>query len=142
MSKSIFQVIGAQLSQYAWKITLVGVLILALSVFATLIKLASSFLIRAGVFKGDCFTLINSSLGKCSTADVFMVALFMAYLGINELISSVFLQLEQNNADELINTANNTHFRQGLIFFTWYTFISILSSYLLKIWKEARLKPA
>lgn len=128
-SKSILEIVTSLLSHHDPMVIGVGALILLFSLVTPILKLTSSLLIQMEVIKSEKFTGFIHALGKWSMADVFTVALFMAYLGMNGLVNSNLNQLDQNSADILINTANYTHFKPGLVYFVGYTMLGILSTW-------------
>ena len=65
-------------------------------------------------------------LGKWSMADVFVVALFMTYIGFYGLFNAQLQQLEQNKGGFAIETVNYTHLAPGALFFTAYCIMSIV----------------
>ena len=87
-------------------------------------------MIHLGFIKSKAFVKFVLALGKWSMADVFTVALFMAYLGMNGLVNSNLSQLDQQQADTIINTANYTRFKPGLIFFVGFTLVGLVGGFL------------
>jgi hypothetical protein len=127
-SKSIWGVIAVLFEQKSFQMILVGILILLFSILIPTFKLTASTIV---VLKqtDNKFSAFLKDLGKWSMADVFTIALFMAYMGLNGIIKGSLDQLDGDYKDAIINTANYTRFRVGLLFFVLYTLLSIISSY-------------
>ena len=67
-------------------------------------------------------------LGKWSMADVFVVAIFMAYIGFYGLLSSQLGSMAGASETVTIETVNYSKFSPGIIFFTMYCLFSIVMS--------------
>ena len=64
-------------------------------------------------------------------ADVMVVAIFMAYIGFNGIISSQFGKLATTSKELVILTTNGTSLQPGYYLFFTYAALSIfLSTYL------------
>jgi len=117
-SKSILDVIVTLFTSKSFNGVLVGVLILLFSVLFPVSKLIASFIHiynpESGKNKLAHFLVFKS--GKWSMADVFVVALFMAYLGFSGLINSQLANLPQNENFHSISF-NASVFQSG---FTWF----------------------
>jgi hypothetical protein len=133
-SKSILDVFWIMVTNKSIQMKLVGVLLLTFSVFFPLIKIFSSMcyyynykntkenpMIQFFVFKS----------GKWSIADVMVVAIFMAYIGFNGIITSQFGQLNSEGQDLVILTTNGTSLQPGYYLFMAYAFLSLFFSSLL-----------
>lgn len=125
-SKSILEIVNSLISHPDTKVISVGILVLLFSLVTPVFKLISSLMIHLGFIKSKTFIKFVLALGKWSMADVFTVALFMAYLGMNGLVNSNLSQLDQQQADTIINTANYTRFKPGLIFFVGFTLVGLV----------------
>ncbi len=119
-SKSILDVVWVLLS--TWKIDMVFVsfLIFGFSILFPVLKLLSSFLIcfypeRFGDSKTVYFFAFKS--GKWSMADVFVVALFMAFIGFNGIVSSQLEQLNNVTTNVEVLTTNGTNLQVGFYLF-------------------------
>ena len=67
--------------------------------------------------------------GKWSMADVFVVAIFMAFIGFKGIIDSQLGQLEQGNrAIEVITTHEGTALQVGFMLFMGYCLLSLALS--------------
>ena len=65
-------------------------------------------------------------LGKWSMADVFVVALFMAYIGFYGILNSQLQAIENNKGGFAVETINNSSLSPGALFFTSYCIMSII----------------
>lgn len=128
-SKSILEIVSSLISHPDTKVISVGILVLLFSLVTPVFKLISSLMIHLGFIKSKTYIKFVLALGKWSMADVFTVALFMAYLGMNGLVNSNLSQLDQQQADTIINTANYTRFKPGLIFFVGFTLVGLVGGF-------------
>ncbi len=137
-SKSILGVTQNLLESRGIDLKIVGIMILCFSVIFPLIKLVLSALFlqlkslrNNGIAKGMIFYL-----GKWSMADVFVVALFMAYIGFYGLFGVQLEQLERNKGGFAIETVNYTSLAPGALFFTSYCVLSIILGIVVNRWHE------
>ena len=71
--------------------------------------------------------------GKWSMADVFVVAIFMAFIGFKGIIDSQLNQLDGGNAAiDLITTHEGTALQVGFLLFTGYCLLSLAMSMVLE----------
>jgi hypothetical protein len=61
-------------------------------------------------------------------ADVMVIAIFMAYIGFNGIITSQFGQLSKANQELVILTTNGTSLQPGYYLFLTYTLLALLLS--------------
>ena len=66
--------------------------------------------------------------GKWSMADVMVVAIFMAYIGFNGIITNQFGELSKANQELEILTTNGTSLQPGYYLFLTYTLLAIFFS--------------
>ena len=130
-SKSIWGVVSVLFGQKNFQMIFVGILILLFSIIIPTFKLIASAVVVL-TQTDNKFSAFLKNLGKWSMADVFTIALFMAYMGLNGIIKGNLAQLDGDYDTAIINTANYTHFRVGMLFFVIYTLLSITSSYFFK----------
>jgi hypothetical protein len=135
-SKSILDVTKNLLDSRGLDLKIVGIMILCFSVVFPLIKLILSGLYlffekvrNSKIAKGMIFYL-----GKWSMADVFVVALFMAYIGFYGLINAQLQSIEHNKGGFAVETVNYTRLSIGAFFFTAYCILSIILGLL--VYKE------
>jgi len=129
-SKSIVEVTKTLWQGGTWDLKLVGTLVLLFSIVFPFFKLLLSGLYiltdrvrSSGFAKGVIF-----HLGKWSMADVFVVAIFMAYIGFYGIISTPLHGIERNQGGWAIETVNYSRLSPGAFFFTAYTVLSIFIS--------------
>ena len=129
-SKSIYEVVRLLFASGTFQSILVAVLVFAFSIVFPLLKMGSSLAI---VFKNE---IINNRVvkffalksGKWSMADVFVVAIFMSFLGFKGIISSQLENLENSDESMEIITANYSTFGVGFLFFIAFTIGGIIIS--------------
>jgi len=109
----------------------VGVLLLTFSIFFPLLKIASSL----GYYYNYHHARENPVIrffvlhsGKWSMADVMVVAMFMAYIGFNGIITSQFGQLSSTSQELVILTTNGTSLQPGYYLFLAYTLLALFLS--------------
>jgi len=133
-SKSILDVFWIMITHNDLQMKFVGVLLITFSILFPLLKIISLLgyyynyhnarenpVIRFFVFKS----------GKWSMADVMVVAIFMAYIGFNGIITNQFGQLETAAQEMVILTTNGTSLQPGYYVFLAYTLLALLLSEIL-----------
>jgi hypothetical protein len=65
-------------------------------------------------------------------ADVMVVSIFMAYLGLDGVVSSELKKLETNNSPVNIITSNGTHLEVGFFLFLGFVITSFVLSSLVE----------
>jgi len=90
-SKSVLDVFWLMITHSKFEMKIVGVLVVTFSIFFPLIKMAASYIYYFNIRnkkdnKWIQFFVLRS--GKWSMTDVIVVAIFMAYIGFNGVISS------------------------------------------------------
>jgi uncharacterized paraquat-inducible protein A len=112
----------------------VGVLMITFSIFIPLFKIVSSAVYyynyhRARENPVIKFFVLKS--GKWSMADVMVIAIFMAYIGFNGIITSQLGQLSSAGQELVILTTNGTSLQPGYYLFMAYTVLALSLSELL-----------
>ena len=134
-SKSVLDVVEVLTKTGKPDMVIVGILVMTFSVIFPLAKLLASFLylfasrVRQNIFVR--FFALKS--GKWSMADVFVVAMFMAYIGFNGLITSQlseFAEASKGNVDIL--TTNGTSLQIGFFMFLAFCIASLATSTLIE----------
>ena len=127
-SKSILDVTTTLIKEGAADLKIVGYMILMFSVIFPFIKLMLSalFLFSKKVSNSKLAKGIIFHLGKWSMADVFVIALFMAYIGFHGLITSQLGDISRNETGFAIETLNYSRLAPGALFFTSYCMLSII----------------
>jgi len=127
-SKSILEVVELLFKSGNFQSLLVGGLVFLFSVVFPLSKLlASVSLIRRPAWNRNKFLkFLALKSGKWSMADVFVVAIFMAYIGFKGLIGSQLRQLESSDPTTQLLTTDHSNFGVGFIFFISYCIAGLL----------------
>jgi hypothetical protein len=119
-SKSIIDVVRLLIETHKPGMVTVGLMVLAFSVVFPILKLIATILyrFRVGSLQENGlvrFFALQSS--KWSMADVLVVAMFMAYIGFDGVISSELGQLQAAASGMTVLTTNNTSLRAGFYLF-------------------------
>lgn len=130
-SKSILDVFWIMITHKHLQMKLVGILVITFSMFFPLLKIASSLAYYSNFRQARenpavRFFVLKS--GKWSMADVLVVAIFMAYIGFNGIISSQFGQLNSISQELVILTTNGTTLQPGYYLFLTYTLLALFFS--------------
>jgi len=119
-SKSIIDVVRLLLETGKPGMVTVGLMVLAFSVIFPIAKLIStalySYRVR-GLHRSGLVQFFALKSSKWSMADVLVVALFMAYIGFDGVISTQLAQLREAAAGMDVLTTNNTSLRAGFYLF-------------------------
>ena len=131
-SKSISDLVRLLLDSGEAKMILVGVLLVMFSIiFPTLKLIATAMYFYSKSIIGNNpltrFFALRST--KWSMADVFVVSIFMAYLGLDGVVSNELRHLESRSAPINIITTNGTHLEVGFFLFLGF----VLTSFVLSI---------
>ena len=133
-SKSILDVFWIMMTHKDIQMKFVGLLLITFSIVFPLLKIASTLVYyydyhHARENPAVRFFVLKS--GKWSMADVMVVAIFMAYIGFNGIITSQFGQLSSEGQELVILTTNGTSLQPGYYLFLTYTLLALfLSGYL------------
>ncbi len=130
-SKSILDVFWIMIIHSDIPMKLVGILLITFSIVFPLLKIVSSLgyyfnyrkLRENPVIK---FFVLKS--GKWSMADVMVVAIFMAYIGFNGIITSQLGHLRSTDQEVVILTTNATALQPGYYLFLTYTLLALILS--------------
>jgi hypothetical protein len=130
-SKSILDVFWIMITHKDIQMKFVGVLLITFSIVFPLLKIISSLgyyynYHRAKENPVIRFFVLKS--GKWSMADVMVVAIFMAYIGFNGVISSQFGQLRAAAREVELLTTNGTSLQPGYYLFLTYTLLALFLS--------------
>ncbi len=129
-SKSIMEVVDLMISQGRYDLMFVGILVLLFSVLFPVSKLLSSlgFIFSNKLRNNTVINFLTFKTGKWSMADVFVIALFMAYLGFDGLITEQLSQLQTMTNSSAILTTNNSGLLFGFYAFTGFVIFSLFIS--------------
>jgi len=138
-SKSISDLVRLLLDSDEAKMIFVGLLLVMFSIiFPTLKLIATTMYFYSKSIIGDNpitrFFALKST--KWSMADVFVVSIFMAYLGLDGVVSNELKHLEAKSTPMNVITTNATHLEVG--FFLFLAFV--LTSFVLSLMVESKRK--
>ncbi len=129
-SKSIIDVVWLLIAKGSVEVVSVGILVFCFSVLFPFLKLSSSVLV---LFKPQLshqrilhFFVYQS--GKWSMADVFIVSIFMTYIGFNSIVAEQLSQLGSTKEPVTLLTTNGTSLMLGFFSFLFFVMISIMTS--------------
>lgn len=130
-SKSILDVFWIMITHKDILMRFVGLLLITFSIFIPLLKIVSALgyyynYHRARENPVIKFFVLKS--GKWSMADVMVVAIFMAYIGFNGIITSQFGKLRSAGQELVILTTNGTSLQPGYYLFLTYTLLALFLS--------------
>jgi predicted Co/Zn/Cd cation transporter (cation efflux family) len=130
-TKSILDVFWIMITHQDIQMKFVGVLLITFSIVFPLLKIVSSLgyyynYRRARENPVVEFFVLKS--GKWSMADVMVVAIFMAYIGFNGIITNQFDQLSPSGKDLELLTTNATSLQPGYYLFVTYTLLALFFS--------------
>lgn len=133
-SKSITDVVRILFEEGTLPMIFVGILVFTFSIIFPSLKLISSLLYtyRIGSLRENRliqFFVIKS--GKWSMADVMVVALFMAFVGFDGIVSNQLDQLKRAAEQVHILTTNGTQLLSGFYLFLLFCISSLLLSEIL-----------
>ncbi|MGE0383398.1 MAG: paraquat-inducible protein A [Gammaproteobacteria bacterium] len=141
-SKSVLDVVEVLIDTHEADMILVGVLLVAFSVVFPLAKLLASYacLFGAAALRGHPIVRFFAyRSGKWSMADVMVIAMFMAYIGFNGIISSQLSRIGAAAPGQLeILTTNGTALRTGFYMFLSFCIASLLVASMLESAVAAR----
>jgi hypothetical protein len=130
-SKSILDVFWIMITHSDIQMKFVGVLLITFSIVFPVLKIMSSL----GYFynyhrarENPVIRFFVMKSGKWSMADVMVVAIFMAYIGFNGIITSQFGQLSKASQELVIVTTNGTSLQPGYYLFVMYTVLALFLS--------------
>lgn len=130
-SKSILDVFWIMVTHKDIQMKLVGILLINFSIVFPLMKLVSSLGYYFNYHQARenpvvKFFVLKS--GKWSMADVMVVAIFMAYIGFNGIITSQFGKLRSVTQELVMLTTNGTSLQPGYYLFLTYTLLALFLS--------------
>jgi hypothetical protein len=130
-SKSILDVFWIMITDPAVQMKLVGLLLITFSILFPLAKLILSlvhYYNYRGARENRVIQFFVLKSGKWSMADVMVVAIFMAYLGFNGIITSQLGQLSAEGQELVVLTTNGTSLQPGYYLFLTYTLLALFFS--------------
>ena len=135
-SKSIYEVVTLMMQQKTFSLIAVGTLIFLFSVLFPITKLLSSILyvINKKLKESKVIQFFIFKTGKWSMADVFVIAIMMAFIGFEGIVNDQLNQLTTISDSVDILTTNNSSVLFGFYAFTAFVIVSIVISH--RIHKE------
>ncbi len=130
-SKSITDMVRILMDEGTIQMIFVAVLIFSFSVLFPALKLISSYVYYmdfAGLRKNFLIKFFVLKSGKWSMADVMVVALFMAYIGFNGVVSSQLKSIADNAEAFEVFTTNGTMLLGGFYLFLSFVLTGLILS--------------
>jgi hypothetical protein len=130
-TKSILDVFWIMITHKDIQMKFVGVLLITFSIVFPLLKIISSlgyYYNYRHARENPVIRFFVLKSGKWSMADVMVVAIFMAYIGFNGIISSQFGQLRSAAQEVELLTTNGTSLQPGYYLFLTYTLLALFLS--------------
>ena len=133
-SKSILEVVQLMLLEKRLDVVFVGFLVLCFSVLFPVAKLICSILyvFYNSLRESRIIQFMVFKTGKWSMADVLVIAIFMAYIGFDGIISEQMDQVESMVKNLDILTTNNSSLLFGFFAFTAFVLLSLFLSHKLQ----------
>jgi hypothetical protein len=134
-SKSILGVVKVLFAQTGADSLAVGALILCFSILFPVTKLMSTgihLLSKRRLAENPVIKFFAFQSGKWSMADVIVIAVLMAYIGLNGLLNRQLAALNINSHDLTLITTNNTSLQPGYIIFISFVLYGLILSTILK----------
>ena len=130
-SKSISDLVSLLLDSGEARMILVGVLLVMFSIIFPTLKLIATtmyFYSRSIIGNNPVTRFFALKSTKWSMADVFVVSIFMAYLGLDGVINNELKHLEAQGDPVNIITTNGTHLEVGFFLFLGFVATSFVLS--------------
>ncbi|MDT0687710.1 paraquat-inducible protein A [Autumnicola psychrophila] len=134
-SKSILQVIDILFANGKVDSFLVGILILIFSIVFPVAKLLSTQIYLAGnekLRKNNILKFFAFKSGKWSMADVYVIAIFMAYIGFQGILDHQLSNVNRDTESLVSISTNKTSLQPGFIIFIGFVLFSLILSTILK----------
>ncbi|MFK8272630.1 paraquat-inducible protein A [Capnocytophaga canimorsus] len=127
-SKSILSLVHTLFIQQNISSVVVGCLVAFFSMIFPIVKIILNFVYQNKSLKSKITHYILDYGAKWSMADVFVVAIFMAFIGLNSLITHQLGEIETTTKTMHIETVNLTKMHFPVLFFVKFVLMNILSS--------------
>ena len=134
-SKSISDLVQLLLESDEIKMIFVGVLLVMFSIIFPTLKLISTYLYfysRSFIGNNAIVRFFALRSTKWSMADVMVVSIFMAYLGLDSMIENELKKLVEQSAPINVITSNGTNLQVGFFLFLGFVFTSFVLSILVE----------
>ena len=125
--KSILEFVWTLVEGGTLETAFVGVLVATFSVILPALKLIGGRWNQrpGGALRSQGFDTFLRHANRWSMADVFVVALFMGYLGFEQLIGNQLAGLEDGGGIQKVMTTNGTSLESGFLFFLLFCVVGI-----------------
>lgn len=133
-SKSVLDVFMVMVTHPELQMKIVGILIVMFSVVFPLLKILSAIVFYfdfKGLKENKLIQFFVLKSGKWSMTDVLIIAIFMAYIGFNGIISSQLDGLSTQSESLMILATNGTALQSGFFLFFGYAILAMVFSELL-----------
>ncbi len=130
-SKSVIDVFQLMITHPDIQMKVVGILMVAFSIVFPVLKLISSvgyYYNHWGARNNRLVRFFVLKSGKWSMTDVMIIAIFMAYIGFNGIISSQFGKLHSASEEIVLLTTNGTSLQPGFYLFLAYAILALFLS--------------
>ncbi|WAC39915.1 paraquat-inducible protein A [Pedobacter sp. SL55] len=134
-SKSILDVVMILIGGSAIDSMLVGILILAFSILFPVMKLSSTgihLLGKKSLAENKVIKYFAFQSGKWSMADVIVIAILMAYIGLNGLLETQLAKAAIKPESLTLISTHNTALQPGYIIFIAFVLFGLVLSTILK----------
>lgn len=130
-TKSVLDVFWIMVTHSDLQMKIVGILMVMFSVVFPVAKLSASLLFyydHLNARKSPIVNFLVHKSGKWSMTDVMIIAIFMAYIGFNGVISSQFGKMHSGQEEIVLLTTNGTSLQPGFYLFLSYTILAMFLS--------------
>lgn len=127
-SKSILDVFIIMIVHPDIQMKVVGILLVSFSIIFPLVKILASLIYYSNYQNWRSSRIVQFFVlksGKWSMTDVLVVAIFMAYIGFNGVISSQLEKLTAQNEDVMMLVTNGTSLQPGFYLFFAYAVLAL-----------------
>lgn len=138
-SKSVVNLVESLFKQGDFSSTVVGILVAFFSVIFPIIKIVLSFIYSQMKPTNNFVRYLVRYGSKWSMADVFVVAIFMSFIGFKSIISHQLHSLEEATNFTHIETADLTRLHFPVFFFVTFVVMNILATNKI-IWHHQKTK--
>lgn len=145
-TKSVLDVFHLMIAHPDLQMKIVGILMVMFSIVFPVTKLLASVLYYYNHWGARANRVVQYFVlksGKWSMTDVMIIAIFMAYIGFNGVVSSQFGKLHSAQEEIVLLTTNGTSLQIGFYLFLTYALLALfLSGFLTKKIESERSKAA
>jgi len=134
-SKSIYDLVRLLMESHERKMIFVGILLVMFSIIFPMLKLIATsiyFNSKNKISNNRVINFFALKSTKWSMADVFVVSIFMAYLGLDGIMNNELKHFESKSEPMNIITTNATHLEIGFFLFLGFVLTSFVLSTLVE----------